>query len=60
MLDMSEKWKVIIGGEINVKGSAFTCDTYGFMNESGYIFACSVFMPKGAKDGEKYPVVLMN
>lgn len=60
MPDMSEKWDVRYGGEQYCQGSPYLIDAYSFSNESGFMFSCTVFMPKEAKEGEKFPVVLMN
>ena len=56
--DMSEKWEVVFGGEDSCDGVRY--ESYAFINESGYQFACSVFLPKTAKNGMNCPVVLMN
>lgn len=58
--DMTEKWEIKDGGEQYADGTMILCDTYGFVNESGYQFACDVFLPKDVKDGDKCPVVVMN
>ena len=58
--DMTEKWEIMDGGEDWALGTPIECDAYGFINESGYQFACEVFLPKGAKDGDRCPIVIMN
>lgn len=61
MPDMSEEWEIRYGGEQYCNGTDdIACDTYGFINKSGYQFACSVFLPDTAKDGKDCPVILMN
>ena len=56
--DMSEKWEVVYGGEDANNG--VKSDHYAFINESGYQFACGVYLPETAKNGMSCPFVLMN
>ena len=58
--DMTGTWDIKDGGEDYAYNTDILCDTYGFINDKGYQFACDVFLPESAKNGEKCPVVVMN